>query len=192
MGSVSGVLSPEKIVDATLAAIDENGIEGVSLRDVTNRLGVTPPALYDHFDGKDALLRAVADRMYRDLGAQLGAAGGTDLERAIRGFRAYAAMARAHPRRYGLLLRYPPPAVSVADSGSELASAGTAYDLGAGPVRDAITAGALPPADLTLAPLVTWAMAHGIATLLVHGHFDDATADRLVEEAIVVLFGSAT
>ena len=56
-------LSREAILDRALAVADAEGIGAVSLRRLARELGVTPMALYWHFDGKDALLHALGDRL---------------------------------------------------------------------------------------------------------------------------------
>lgn len=50
----------QALVDAALAAIAEGALEGLNLRDLARRLGVSPAAPYRHFADKDALVRAVA------------------------------------------------------------------------------------------------------------------------------------
>lgn len=56
-------LSREAILDRALAVADAEGIDAVSLRRLARELGVTPMALYWHFDGKDALRHALGDRL---------------------------------------------------------------------------------------------------------------------------------
>lgn len=48
------------LVDAALVAIAEHGLEGLNLRDLARRLGVSPAAPYRHFADKDQLAKAVA------------------------------------------------------------------------------------------------------------------------------------
>jgi AcrR family transcriptional regulator len=54
-------LSREDWVDAALSALAEGGIEGVRLDRLCRHLGVTKGSFYWHFDGREALLDAVAD-----------------------------------------------------------------------------------------------------------------------------------
>lgn len=176
------MLTRAAIVDAVLAAVDAVGVDRLALRDVTDRLGVTPPALYDHFDGKDALLRAAAERTFQELAARLGRHAGTPLERVEADVRAYVAYAREHPRRYPLMLRYPPPAMTVPGLDGDLAAAAEAYERGAANVRAAAGAD-------DLVPLVTWALAHGVATLVSSTRLDGADADRLLDAAVALLRG---
>jgi TetR/AcrR family transcriptional regulator, tetracycline repressor protein len=56
-------LSREAILDRALAVADAEGIDAVSVRRVARELGVTPMALYWHFDDKNALLHALGDRL---------------------------------------------------------------------------------------------------------------------------------
>jgi AcrR family transcriptional regulator len=57
-------LSRETVVDGALALADAEGLEGLTIRQLAKRLGVTPMALYWHFDNKDELLRGMVDRLW--------------------------------------------------------------------------------------------------------------------------------
>jgi AcrR family transcriptional regulator len=56
-------LSRDAILDRALAVADAEGIDAVSVRRLARELGVTPMALYWHFDDKDALRHALGDRL---------------------------------------------------------------------------------------------------------------------------------
>jgi TetR/AcrR family transcriptional regulator, tetracycline repressor protein len=56
-------LAPEAIIDAAMAVLDEVGLDRLSMRAVADRLGVHVGGLYYHLPGKQALLRAMADRL---------------------------------------------------------------------------------------------------------------------------------
>ncbi|SRR5581483_3820357 len=56
-------LNREAIVDAALAIIDAEGLEGLSMRRLGTALGVEAMALYHHFPGKGRLLDAVMERL---------------------------------------------------------------------------------------------------------------------------------
>ncbi|WP_422026519.1 TetR/AcrR family transcriptional regulator [Roseovarius sp.] len=53
-------LTREKVIGAALETLDRDGFEALSMRSLANRLGVTPMALYNHVNGKQDLLRAIA------------------------------------------------------------------------------------------------------------------------------------
>lgn len=59
----AGQLSRAAILDAALAVIDEGGVAAVSMRTVGRHLNVDAKSLYNHIDGKDALLDAVAEHI---------------------------------------------------------------------------------------------------------------------------------
>jgi AcrR family transcriptional regulator len=60
-------LTPERIVTAATALADESGIEGLSMRRLAADLGVEAMSLYHHFRGKDAILAAMLDAVYREI-----------------------------------------------------------------------------------------------------------------------------
>jgi AcrR family transcriptional regulator len=56
-------LSRDAILDRALAVTDADGLDAVSVRRLAREFGVTPMALYWHFDSKQALLHALGDRL---------------------------------------------------------------------------------------------------------------------------------
>jgi AcrR family transcriptional regulator len=57
-------LDRDAIVGAAIALADERGLGAVGVRQVAERLGVTPMALYRHIGSKEGLLDSVADALY--------------------------------------------------------------------------------------------------------------------------------
>jgi AcrR family transcriptional regulator len=49
----------DKILAAARKAFDRHGLEGLSLRDVAAKVGITPMAIYRHFASKEALVDAL-------------------------------------------------------------------------------------------------------------------------------------
>lgn len=62
----SGVSADEVWTEA-LALLDESGGQGLTMRALATRLGVTPMSLYRHVGSRDELLRALSDRVYADV-----------------------------------------------------------------------------------------------------------------------------
>jgi AcrR family transcriptional regulator len=62
------------LLDEALATIRAEGVEGLTLREIGARLGVSRTALYRHFADKGALLEAVATEGFRTLRERLVAA----------------------------------------------------------------------------------------------------------------------
>lgn len=63
--------TPDAIADAAYRIYVADGLPGLSMRNVANRIGVTATALYRHFDGKDALIEAVSERGFHLFSADL-------------------------------------------------------------------------------------------------------------------------
>ena len=57
-------LDRDVVVDAALRLADTEGLDAVSFRRLADQFDVTPMALYWHFEDKDALLAAIADRLW--------------------------------------------------------------------------------------------------------------------------------
>ena len=49
----------DRIFKAARRLFDEKGLEGVSLRNVAKKIGITPMAIYRHFEDKEALIDAL-------------------------------------------------------------------------------------------------------------------------------------
>jgi AcrR family transcriptional regulator len=60
-------LDADEIITAAVEILREFGLDAVSMRNVSSRLGVSPVPLYSRIGNKDALLDAVADRLVADL-----------------------------------------------------------------------------------------------------------------------------
>lgn len=66
-------LTKAAITAAALGALDETGLDGLTVRVVAARLGVQPPALYWHFGSKQDLIDEMATQIWRQVTAALEA-----------------------------------------------------------------------------------------------------------------------
>lgn len=57
----------EHILTAALALLDEGGGQGLTMRALATRLGVTPMSLYHHVEDRAGLLRALSDQVYAEV-----------------------------------------------------------------------------------------------------------------------------
>jgi AcrR family transcriptional regulator len=64
-------LDADEIVSAAVDIFRESGLDAVSMRSVSTRLGVSPVPLYSRIGNKEALVDAVADRLLCDLAPPL-------------------------------------------------------------------------------------------------------------------------
>jgi len=60
-------LDAEEIIAAAVDIFHEAGLDAVSMRSVSTRLGVSPVPLYSRIGNKEALVEAIADRLLADL-----------------------------------------------------------------------------------------------------------------------------
>lgn len=82
--------------------IDEAGVEGLSMRGLGASLGVEGMAIYHHFDGKGALLDAVAEALLVEADPP-GREVADPYDRIRIGARRYRRVAVSHPRAFVLL-----------------------------------------------------------------------------------------
>ena len=95
-------LNPSIVSQRALELIDAHGLEALSVRRLGAGLGVEAMALYKHFDSKEALLEAVAERLILELTIPAVPAGNWK-ERARRMGNDYRAISRRHPRAFPVL-----------------------------------------------------------------------------------------
>ncbi|WAU82534.1 TetR/AcrR family transcriptional regulator [Streptomyces sp. Qhu-G9] len=60
-------LSREQIVQAAIALLDSEGVDGLSMRRLGSRLGATGAAVYWHVEGKEEILLLATDAVWRDM-----------------------------------------------------------------------------------------------------------------------------
>lgn len=98
-------INQSSIVEASLAIADDQGLDGLTMKAVADRLGVTPMALYRHVDDKAHLLDLVVEALLGELPAPAAGLAWNDRLREVgRGARA---VARRHPNVFPLLLQRP-------------------------------------------------------------------------------------
>lgn len=66
--------SRDAIVEAALALLDARGVDAFAMRALAERLGVTPMAIYHHFNDRDGLIAAMTERVYGGVAAPAGGA----------------------------------------------------------------------------------------------------------------------
>jgi AcrR family transcriptional regulator len=156
------------LVAAALEIINRRGPEGLTLRAVAKRLGVTPAAPYRHFTSKEALLAAVASEGFTKLletcQAALAQVGADPLARYETMGTAYVRFGTAHPDHFRVMYG---PQVDFEDVAVPERRA--AFKLITDAIRDCQAAGLAderPPLEIANQ---AWAYAHGLVTLHLHG-----------------------
>lgn len=181
----SGDLLRDEILDAATALLLDIGhAKAVSIRSVAERVGVTPPSIYLHFQDKDALLDAVCARYFEKLDEEMQrvSASQSDTIDVLRAQGlAYVRFAIENPELY----RIATMGEWKSNSNVDAALASSAFEHMCVTVETLMGEGLLPPGDATGIALELWSAAHGVAALLIakpHLPFGDAEAftDRVL------------
>lgn len=95
-------LNRERVLDTALELADGDGVEALTMRRLASELGVDPMAIYNHVDGKDALLDGLAARLWSEVHIPDGHARWDDQLRELA--RSLRRMFQHHPRSASLAL----------------------------------------------------------------------------------------
>jgi AcrR family transcriptional regulator len=68
------VATPVRILDAAVDLFYQQGFRGTTIRNIVDRVGLTPGSVYVHYSSKDALLEKIIARTNDELGQCLAAA----------------------------------------------------------------------------------------------------------------------
>ncbi|KZS69533.1 TetR family transcriptional regulator [Mycobacterium kansasii] len=185
----SGDRLRREILDAATELLLETGqARAVSIRSVAQRVSVTPPSIYLHFEDKEALLDAVCARYLARLDAEMervaiGQPSTVDVLRA-QGL-AYVRFALQTPQLYRLAT------MGEWRSGSDvdIALDSSAFKHMRASVQALMDEGVYRTDDPTMIALELWTAAHGVAALLItkpHLPFGDveAFADRVLSAVL--------
>ncbi|MEV6321967.1 TetR/AcrR family transcriptional regulator [Nocardia sp. NPDC051787] len=185
----SGAQLREEILRATAELLARTGhADAVSIRAVSKLVGVSAPSIYRHFADKDELIEAVVAQAFEDLSAALRAAidpNTSPMNRLRDQGMAYVRFALQHPEQYRLATA---PTTSRGAVDQVLTSG--AFQLFAVTVRECMDEGTIAPGDPLPVVLQMWAVAHGIASLLIAKPYlpwgeVEAAADRVMSAACV-------
>jgi AcrR family transcriptional regulator len=164
----------ERILTCACELYLDDGFEGFSMRKLARAVGVTAPALYRHYDGKEKVLLDVVGEAHKVLGQYLYASlsGETARERFQRAGQAYMEFALDHPRYFQMIhaftefmgLEEIPEEVL-----AETCAIGRFWD---DRVRECMEAGVLKLGDPQQVGLALWAHAYGLISLYLRGLLD--------------------
>jgi AcrR family transcriptional regulator len=154
---VAAQLSPRarEILAAARTLLDGEGIAGVSMRRIADRVGIRAASIYKHFPDKEALEAALISDGLAELAELFESALAGGGEAAIAFAEAYRAFAKRHPHLYRLMTERPLPRERLTPGVEERAG------------RSALVAAGEDP-DLARA---LWAFAHGMTILELNERF---------------------
>ncbi|TCP49249.1 TetR family transcriptional regulator [Tamaricihabitans halophyticus] len=162
----------QAILDAALRIAEEDGWAAVTTRRVAAAVDYRQPVIYQHFTGRDELIKAIAIAGFVALTAEINALASATGPAALEQLcHRYIAFGAEQPRRYEAMFTLP--------STLPFASADTPAELRASfaAIR-AVVATVVPEDRADSATELLWACCHGIATLRLAGRIP---ADRVDE-----------
>jgi len=150
------------------------------MRRLAREVGVTAPALYRHFEGKEEVLVAVVGEAYKVLVEYLYRALGeeTPAERFRMAGEAYLDFALDHPRYYETM-HAPLEAIGIEEVPDDLqARICGVRQFWDDRLREAMAAGIIEPADPGEIGPTMWAHAHGLISLYLRGMLPEELDDE--------------
>ena len=177
----------DELLDAAEALLNETGDErAVTIRAIVDRVGVTPPSLYRHFDSKQDLIRQAVARRFGALARAIGEGAGPPAERgdaagALRGgCLGYLRWAEQEPGGYALLFSDRRDThISEGPSGTE------AFDALTRGIAGCQQAGVARAGDPQRMAMMVWAGLHGLASLTAaRPHIDWPPLQQLVDDLL--------
>jgi AcrR family transcriptional regulator len=176
-----------RLIRTGLELVADEGLEGMSLRNIARRAGVSHGAPLRHFASLADLLAEVAAHGFRTLseaieksGAQL-ALGVGPLARLRAGSRAYVECAVANRALFALMFR---PELLDAENASYLRDGVAAFERVVVQVRAAQDAGWHPQRDTRVLAGAVWASLHGLATLWAQGALGAVVPHASLDDAL--------
>ncbi len=178
----------DEVLDAAEALLSEVGSEdGVSMRAVAQRVGVSAAALYLHFPDKFSLMDAVCHRGFEHFASTIDAAAGSaadPLDALRRMGRAYIEFGLENPEKYKILMLQGDPERYASLPPDEMPGM-DAFAMLVRRVGDAMDVGAARVADPFLVSVGVWTALHGIVTaMIVMESFPWPPVDQVIDQVV--------
>jgi AcrR family transcriptional regulator len=176
-------------------ALEQHGVQELSLRQVARAAGVSEAAPSKHFENKEGLLAAIAAEGFRELAAvrlKLVTSATDAPSRLYSMMRTYVQFALANRGLFALMVG---PRILQRSAHAELnCAAEESFELFAGSVRDLASASGWAEEDLEYVVHAAWAAEHGLAQLIIANRVPrlDKSLDieQMVHFTLCVLLGA--
>jgi AcrR family transcriptional regulator len=174
------------------------GLDGFSMRGLAKEIGVTAPALYRYYDGREAVLADVIRHAYRVFMSYLYRAleAPTPKERFMRAGEGYLDFALEHPRWYQIMFFGPERLGMAKKVPEDIEAMGCAiHQFWIDRVSECMRAGILVEGDPLQTSFTLWAHSHGMIHLFHQGHLGadvQAFRDMFAASGARLMAGIAT
>ena len=163
----------ERILACACELYLETGLPGFSMRKLAKNVGVTAPALYRHYDGKEKVLADVVREAYQAYQGYVYRAlqASTPIERFFQAGEGYLDFALENPRWYKIMFSSP-ERLGMKELPDDIEAMGWGvHQFWIDRVRECMQVGLLKEADPLQTALTMWAHAHGMILLYHQGFF---------------------
>ena len=179
----------QALIDAALELIEQRGPTGFTLSEAAKQAGVTPAAVYRHFEGREDLIAEGAIQGYGIFADLMEYAYQSGQPSALKAFeatgRAYLAFARKYPGHYIAMFESGISVNRNADLAAVANRANGVLEKAATDLSQHIPEDKRPPASMFSAHI--WAMSHGVVELFARnspGRASPFPPDDLLETGI--------
>ncbi|MFH7808485.1 MULTISPECIES: TetR/AcrR family transcriptional regulator [unclassified Acinetobacter] len=181
-----GNLEPQ-LIDQAKKMLEEVGPDKLSIRAISEQVGVSATAVYHHFANKDELLSHLAAQGFAQLESVLGQCQqGIDKKNKMQVIsRQYMLFAFEHPAMYQLMFG---SQLAHSEMNPTLSTARkNAYAVVEQCVADVLEKD-IQSKEVRSAALAAWSFAHGLASLMIHNVFElpeHISKDAVIEKALL-------
>jgi AcrR family transcriptional regulator len=170
----------ELIVQASTDLIHENGLAGLSAREIARRIDYSPGTLYNSFDNLDDLVLTIEGRMLDRLAEALDAVppDGTANDRVYQMAACYLRFADENPRLWNLLFEHHVSAARVLPDWyrQKVQALGERFEDVLRPLADGLSA-----EEVRRSARILWSSVHGISSLAVADKLAIVSADEAAQ-----------
>ncbi|MFC6687053.1 TetR/AcrR family transcriptional regulator [Jhaorihella thermophila] len=157
----------QALVEATLRLIEQKGPAGFTLSEAAKQAGVTPAAVYRHFEGREDVIAECARQGYEMFADLMQYAYDKSQPSALEAFeatgRAYLAFARKYPGHYIAMFESGISVNRTPELAAASARARGILERAAGELSERVPPDKRPPGAMVSAHI--WAMSHGVVEL---------------------------
>jgi AcrR family transcriptional regulator len=176
------------LIKAGVEILAKEGVDGLSLRKVAQRAGVSHSAPYAHFPDKQSLIAAISTEGFNQLYAELEAAvsphAKNPKKQLIEGAKAYVRFAEENMDTFKIMFSGVLEKEKDYPSFVEISS--KTFKLVVDVVRACQNAGNLPTAPADLMAVSVWGQVHGILSLALEGQVSHKVLDKHTIQEIIL------
>lgn len=163
-----------RILDSARDIYLSEGLQGLSMRKIAARVGVTATALYRHFDSKEAIVGEMLEEGFRIFASYLNRALEEESPEArmLAAGGSYAEFAIEQPKYYETIFMAPAEIWTRTLPASHAEGFSKTFQFLTGRVKECIDGGYFHAGDPAEIATTLWAHSHGLASLYLTGRFE--------------------